>query len=99
GIGRSVRGLVSALATIDKTTDYRLFVAGASRSKLPPMLAPNFTYYPSQISPKWWARIWHRAQIPYHIESMLGKIALYHATDFVLPPIHRKTKSLVTIHD
>jgi glycosyltransferase involved in cell wall biosynthesis len=99
GIGRSVRGLVSALATIDNTTDYRLFVAGASRTKLPSMLAPNFTYYPSQISPKWWARIWHRAQVPYHVENMLGKIALYHATDFVLPPIHRKTKSLVTIHD
>ncbi|MDZ4671795.1 MAG: glycosyltransferase family 1 protein [Phototrophicales bacterium] len=99
GIGRTVRGLVSALATIDTTTDYRLFVAGANIETLPSILAPNFAYRPSRISPKWWARIWHRVQIPYAIENILGKISLYHATDFVLPPIHKKTKSLVTIHD
>ncbi len=99
GIGRSVRGLVSALATIDTDTDYRLFVAGASHNTLPSSLAPNFKYYPSRISPKWWARIWHRAQIPYRVEYILGKIGLYHATDFVLPPIHPQTKSIVTIHD
>lgn len=99
GIGRSVRGLISALATIDTDTDYRLFIAGASQKTLPPMLAPNFKYYPSRISPKWWARIWHRAQVPYYIEYMVGKIGLYHATDFVLPPIYKQTKSIVTIHD
>ncbi|MCL4255841.1 MAG: glycosyltransferase family 4 protein [Anaerolineae bacterium] len=99
GIGRSVRGLVSALAIVDADTDYRLFIAGASNQNLPPSLAPNFRYYPSRISPKWWARIWHRAQIPYRIEYILGKIGLYHATDFVLPPIHKQTKSIVTIHD
>jgi len=99
GIGRTVRGLVSALAHIDTQTDYRLFVAGANSKRLPPQLAPNFTYKPSRISPKWWARIWHRAQIPYIIENIIGKVNLYHATDFVLPPIHKKTKSIVTIHD
>lgn len=99
GIGRTVRGLVSALAHIDTQTDYRLFVAGANSKLLPPQLAPNFTYKPSRISPKWWARIWHRAQIPYIIENIIGKVNLYHATDFVLPPIHKKTKSIVTIHD
>lgn len=99
GIGRSVRGLVSALAIVDADTDYRLFIAGASNQNLPPSLAPNFRYYPSRISPKWWARIWHRAQIPYRVEYILGKIGLYHATDFVLPPIHKQTKSIVTIHD
>lgn len=99
GIGRSVRGLVSALAIIDADTDYRLFIAGTSQQALPSSLAANFSYYPSRISPKWWARIWHRAQIPYCVEYMLGKIGLYHATDFVLPPIHKQTKSIITIHD
>lgn len=99
GIGRTVRGLVSALAQLDSKTDYRLFVAGANTKSLPPQLASNFAYRPSHISPKWWARIWHRAQIPYAIENILGNISLYHATDFVLPPIHKKTKSIVTIHD
>lgn len=99
GIGRTVRGLVSALAHIDTQTDYRLFVAGANSKPLPPQIASNFTYKPSRISPKWWARIWHRAQIPYAVENVIGKVNLYHATDFVLPPIHKKTKSVVTIHD
>jgi glycosyltransferase involved in cell wall biosynthesis len=99
GIGRSVRGLVYGLTTLDTQTDYRLFIAGANTASLPPQLAPNFTYYPSPITPKWWARIWHRARIPYAIENILGDIALYHATDFVLPPIRKHTKSILTIHD
>ncbi|MCU0481823.1 MAG: glycosyltransferase family 4 protein [Anaerolineae bacterium] len=99
GIGRTVRGLVSALAHQDSNTDYRLFVAGANTKPLPPQLAPNFTYKPSRITPKWWARIWHRAQIPYAIENIIGGVDIFHATDFVLPPLRKKTKSIVTIHD
>lgn len=99
GIGRLVRDLVAALARLDTETDYRLFVAGASLEKLPRPLAPNFQWKPSFISPRNFARIWHRARLPIPVEMFLGKVELYHATDFVLPPTLPRTKTILTVHD
>ena len=99
GIGRYVRELVAALSRLDNDTDYRLFVAGATRDKLlfPP--APNFIWKPSPIPPIWYARLWHRARLPIPVEIITGKVNLYHATDFVLPPTLPRTRTLLTVHD
>jgi glycosyltransferase involved in cell wall biosynthesis len=99
GIGRLVRDLAAALARLDTDTDYRLFVSGASLEQLPRPLAPNFRWKPTPITPKWLARIWHRASLPLPIETFVGNVDLYHATDFVLPPTRAKTKTLLTVHD
>jgi glycosyltransferase involved in cell wall biosynthesis len=99
GIGRYVRELVAALARLDHSTDYRLFVAGATRSKLPSPLASNFIWKPSPIPPIWYARLWHRARLPVPVEVITGRVALYHATDFVLPPTLPGTRTLLTVHD
>ncbi len=97
GIGRYVRELVTALARHDHSSDYRLFVSGANKSNLPPLPGDNFSWRSTPITPTWLARIWHRAQIPLYIEQFTGKIDLYHATDFTLPPTH--ARSLLTVHD
>lgn len=97
GIGRYVRELTAALAKLDHETDYRLFIAGAT--DLPPALAENFTWKPTNISPKWLARIWHRAHMSIPVEVITGEIDLYHATDFVLPPTRPKTITVLTVHD
>lgn len=103
GIGRYVRELVAALGEYDVKTRYRLFVAGATSDQLPPphqQLPPNYTWRPTRIHNRWWARWWHRARLPYpRIEAFTGPLALYHATDFVLPPTHSSTKTLLTVHD
>ena len=99
GIGRYVRELVAALARIDHTTDYRLFVAGATAATLPTIPGGNFRWKPSRISPQWYARLWHRARLPYPVEAITGNVNLYHATDFVLPPTLPGTKTLLTVHD
>lgn len=100
GIGRLTRDLIAALARLDTATDYRLFVAGARRHQLPAPPAPNFSWRPTPIPNEWWARIWQRARLPYPtIETYTGSITLFHATDFVLPPVHRTTKTLLTVHD
>jgi glycosyltransferase involved in cell wall biosynthesis len=99
GIGRYVRELIAALAKLDNQTDYHLFVAGATRDKLPDPPASNFAWRPSRISPLWYARLWHRAQLPIPIETIIGKVNLYHATDFVLPPTLPQTRTLLTVHD
>jgi glycosyltransferase involved in cell wall biosynthesis len=97
GIGRYVRELVAALAPLDTSTDYRLFVAGAR--ELPPSPGSNFTWKPTSLSPVWLARIWHRARIPLPIETFTGRVKLHHATDFVLPPTLPGTRTLLTVHD
>ena len=99
GIGRYVRDLVSALSDIDKSIEYRLFISGATKDKLPDVLGSNFLWAPSRITPKWFARIWHRLKIPLPVEQFIGGIDLFHATDFVLPPTLPSTKTLLTVHD
>jgi glycosyltransferase involved in cell wall biosynthesis len=99
GIGRYVRELVSALARQDSITPYRLFVSGASRSQLSTAPNINFTWKPTSITPKWLARLWHRAGIPLPVEYFVGKVDLFHATDFVLPPTLPRTRTLLTVHD
>lgn len=99
GIGRYVRELCAALARLDSATDYRLFVAGAQHTSLPAPPGPNFTWHPSRITPRTWARIWHRGRVPLPIETVVGRVALYHATDFTLPPALPQTRTLLTVHD
>lgn len=99
GIGRYVRELTSALATLDNSNQYKLFVAGATQSQLSPPLATNFRWKSSRITPDWFARLWHRARFPLPVEIFTGKIDLFHATDFVLPPTLSHTKTLLTVHD
>ncbi len=99
GIGRYVRELVTALAREDQHTDYRLFVAGVSRRGLSAPPASNFVWTPTRISNRWLARIWHRARLPVQVETFTGPVDLFHATDFVLPPTRRRTRTLLTVHD
>lgn len=99
GIGRLVRDLIGGLAALDRQTPYKLFVAGAEKSKLPPIPGPNFTWKATRISPLWFARLWHRAQVPLVVESFVGPVALFHATDFTLPPTLPSTKTILTVHD
>ncbi len=99
GIGRYVRELVSALAQHDHQTEYRLFVSGTPSNNDLPNFPTNYQWKTTRLSPKWLARLWHRLHLPLHIERFVGDIDLYHATDFVLPPTHKSTKTILTVHD
>lgn len=99
GIGRLVRDLIAALSTQDHQTLYHLFVAGANTATLPAPPAPNFHWHPSRLSPRWLARLWHKARLPLPVEAFVGKVDLFHATDFTLPPTLPGCKTIVTVHD
>lgn len=96
GIGRYVRELVAALARQPIQFDYRLFVSGAG--DLPPLPGASFTWKPTPITPRWLARVWGRARLPLPVELFTGRVDLYHATDFVLPPTNARA-TLLTVHD
>ena len=99
GIGRYVRELVAALAIEDQSIAWRLFVAGARKSQLPPAPGQNFCWRPVAFSSHLLMRLWHRAQLPVPVELFTGPLTLYHATDFVLPPVRRETTTIVQVHD
>ncbi len=99
GIGRYVRQLVAALARLDKANEYRLFVAGAAAPALPPAPGSNFGWAAVPVSSRNFARLWHRLYLPLSVELFTGRINLFHATDFVLPPLLASTRSLLTVHD
>ncbi|MGF1507065.1 MAG: glycosyltransferase family 4 protein, partial [Anaerolineae bacterium] len=97
GIGRYTRELIRALAAGDRQTPYRLFAAG--RHNLPPLPGSNFQWKTTPLSTEWLARIWHRARIPLRVERFTGEVAIYHATNFTLPPLKQATRALLTVHD
>jgi glycosyltransferase involved in cell wall biosynthesis len=99
GIGRYVRELVSALSAHDQETSYRLFVAGAARQSLPPAPGSNFEWKVTRLSPRWLARIWNRLHLPLPVEAFTSRVDLFHATDFVLPPTLRRTRTILQVHD
>jgi glycosyltransferase involved in cell wall biosynthesis len=103
GIGRYVRELTAALFQLPQTErEYRLFVAGASSPPGHLQSVPTVVDYQWKATPlstKWLARIWHRAQLPVPVEIFTGPLDLYHSTDFVLPPTHPQTRTVLTVHD
>lgn len=99
GIGRLVRQLITALAAEDRQTAYKLFVAGATTPQLPPLPGHNFRWYPTRVTPLWFARLWYRARLYWPVEAFTGQMQLFHATDFVLPPHLPTTRTLLTVHD
>jgi len=103
GIGRLVREQVRHLMQLQLPYEYHLWVAGADAKSLEAKkidsAGSQVIWHPTQITPRWWMRIWHRLHIPYPIEAMVGRVDLYHATDFVLPPKLPMTKTILTVHD
>ncbi len=98
GIGRTVRELTAALAALRPELEARLFVAGARSAALPP--APGrFRYCPSSLSERSHARLWHRLRLPVPVETWTGRVALFHAMDFTLPPVLPGTRTALTVYD
>lgn len=51
------------------------------------------------LTDDWMARIWHRLHVPVPATWITGKLDLFYAPDFLLPPLPRNVRTLVTIHD
>jgi len=51
------------------------------------------------ISDDWLARLWHRLRLPVPVEVVTGPLDVFYSPDFVLPPTHRSTRTLLTVHD
>jgi glycosyltransferase involved in cell wall biosynthesis len=96
GIGRYTRGLVAALAELDRENEYTLFCAG--QTPVAPNWPANFTVRTSSVPARWLTAGWHRLGLALPVEWLSGSSTLFHSPDFTLPPL-REARGVVTIHD
>jgi glycosyltransferase involved in cell wall biosynthesis len=97
GIGRYARSLVRALAQLDASNQYRLFVAGGGDDGLGAW-PPNFVSRPVPLSDRWLHIAWQRLRLPLPVQLVTGPLDLFHSPDFVLPPLGR-APAILTVHD
>jgi glycosyltransferase involved in cell wall biosynthesis len=98
GIGRHTRGLVSALAPHAAGHDVTLLVFGRPPDGHTLAAPPGASVRVVPLPNRWLTLGWHRLGLPLPVEWLSGPADLYHASDFVLPPV-RRARSLLTVHD
>lgn len=100
GIGRYTRGLITALAQLDSQHHYLLLApTDAPAAGLQSFQAhSNFSSKIYPLPERWLTIAWHRFYLPIPLEWLAGRLDLFHAPNFILPPV-RQAKTLLTVHD
>jgi glycosyltransferase involved in cell wall biosynthesis len=99
GIGRFVRNLVSAIAEVDPRNDYVLLHAAPNQGRTPEIPdASNFSVRRLPLRERFMTILWHRLHVPFSPDRLMGNLDIFHAPDFVLPPVKSRVK-LLTVHD
>jgi glycosyltransferase involved in cell wall biosynthesis len=99
GIGTYVRNLVAAMLVQDSHNAYTLLTSGSPPPEHPLPTAPNVKGRVIPIPDRYLNILWYRWRVPLPANLFSGSVDLYHGPDFVLPPLNRKTRAIVTIHD
>jgi glycosyltransferase involved in cell wall biosynthesis len=102
GIGRLTRELVRAVLRARSLHRYSLFVMGRPDTDVPLSSVMHTASLPLRVTrhtDRWLYRLWFRANVLVPVQTFSGPCDLYHATDFVLPPLRRGTPSVLTVHD
>jgi glycosyltransferase involved in cell wall biosynthesis len=99
GIGTYVRNLVGAMLQQDKNNQYTLLTSGQSSPEHPFPEAANVRGRNVFIPDRILNVLWYRLHAPLSATLFSGTTDLYHGPDFVLPPLPRHVKKVVTIHD
>ena len=99
GIGRYTRGLVDAL--VQRLGDGDRVTLLLPRGEAPfarTAWPPGVQMKRLPLSDRWQTILWHRLRVPAPIEWWSGAIDIFHAPNFLLPPV-RRARTLLTIHD
>jgi glycosyltransferase involved in cell wall biosynthesis len=98
GIGRHTRQLVAALAAMAQDDhEITLLVYGRpADGSVPAPVSCRVRVVP--VPNRWLSLAWHRARVPLPATWLSGAVDLYHAPDFVLPPVGA-VPALLTVHD
>lgn len=99
GVGRYVSELLRALpGQLDPQDDLRVTAfsvrgRGPLRAELPPGAGSRHRAVPARLLQAAWAR----GELP-RVGTLAGRVAVFHGTNFVLPPVGR-AGGVVTVHD
>lgn len=105
GVSTYTENLAKNLLTIDKHNEYILF--GFSLRLYPKLLkfkkdlntAKNVQFKLYPLPPSILTFIWNKLHI-FPIEKFIGKVDIFHSSDWTQPPVRSKdTKKITTVHD
>ncbi len=109
GIGRYARELITAILTAPSPHTYTLMAAAAglgdrwtqerSRLQAAASAADRLRFRTLPLTDDWMARLWQRLRLPLPAEWITGAADIFYSPDFVLPPLGRRTRALLTVHD
>ncbi|HNT76414.1 MAG TPA: glycosyltransferase family 1 protein [Anaerolineae bacterium] len=108
GIGRYARELITAILAAETSHRYTLMAAvgglGAAwdveKSRLRQAAgATPLGFCDLPLTDDWMARLWQRARLPLPADLITGRADLFYSPDFVLPPLRRGTRAILTVHD
>jgi glycosyltransferase involved in cell wall biosynthesis len=110
GIGRYARELVHAvLREVEQQRHHMDMVLLAATGRLgwrwaeerDRLLASGarLTLRTLPLTGNWVARFWQRLRVPLPAELITGAVDLFYSPDFLLPPLCRGTRALLTVHD
>jgi glycosyltransferase involved in cell wall biosynthesis len=99
GIGAYVRNLVTAMLAQDTSNQYTLLTSGRSTKERSFPQAENVRGRNFLIPDRYLNVLWYRWQVPFPPALFSGPTDIYHGPDFVLPPLGKKIRKVVTIHD
>ncbi|NOX64163.1 MAG: glycosyltransferase family 4 protein [Chloroflexi bacterium] len=99
GIGRYTRGLVDALLPLLAPNDRVALLmprddAPFARANWPPKVRTRRM----PLTDRQLTILWHRLRFPLYVNLWSGPLDIFHAPNFLLPPV-RAGKKLLTIHD
>jgi glycosyltransferase involved in cell wall biosynthesis len=94
GIGRYAQALLGALAAgPDELVATAFTLRGRGQLEVPPGVQARSKPFPARGLQEAWAR----SELP-PVEWLAGRLDVFHATNFVLPPL-RRARGVVTVHD
>lgn len=99
GIGSYVRNLVAAMLAQDTDNQYTLLTSGRPTPERPFPKAANVVGRSILIPDRYLNILWYRWRVPLSATLFSGKADIYHGPDFVLPPLGKHIRKVVTIHD
>jgi glycosyltransferase involved in cell wall biosynthesis len=99
GIGTYARNLVAAMLAQDTTNLYTLLTSGRPSAERPFPVAENVRGRSLLIPDRYVNILWYRWRVPLPATFFTGRTDIYHGLDFVLPPLNRKARKVVTVHD
>src|SRR5579871_94755 len=99
GIGRFVRNISRALVELDQDNEYLLVYNSPNPGRaVDAPRAANVSTRQLRFGERATNILWHRLHMPVPLDLLTGSMDLFHAPNFVLPPL-RKAIGILTVHD